>query len=74
MRRRERGYTDDVIPGGEEDRGREISTFPVVSFHRNSLTSNVEEKKKTEKKLTLTAAMTHLLFCNRNENLHTLVV
>lgn len=54
------------------EREREAERFPVGSFHRKSLVGRVE--KKTHQKPTHTAAMTHLLFCSINTNVHALVV
>lgn len=77
MRRKRGRYRLLKVPGGEKERERE--RVPVGSFHHKSLVGRaqacrVKKKKKTDQKTTHTVAMTHLLFCSRNTNLHALVV
>lgn len=78
MRRKSGRYRLLNVPGGEKKREKERERFPVGSFHRKSLAGRAQasrgREKKTDQKPTHTVAMTHLLLCGKNTNLHALVV
>lgn len=75
MLEEERGYRLFKVPGGEKkkDKEKEISSC-LFSLEISHQQCGGKKRKKEDQKLTQTVAMTHLLFCSRNRNLHTLVV
>lgn len=74
MRRKRRKIQTTESPWrGERERDFQ-SVFSAQIPHQQSTGVQSAEKNKTDQERTHTVAMTHLLFCSRNTNLHALVV